>query len=143
MKRVLVPVDPTQPARTRSAIEQVVRMARDEPLTACLLRVQPKVSGHVSMFFDPRELRELQQTAGAEELEPARALLEAAGVPCTCTVLVGRSAPTIVAAARDLGCDRIVFAKEEPSLAASLFGSLAHQVRQTLGSAADLRVIGS
>jgi nucleotide-binding universal stress UspA family protein len=143
MRHILVPIDPTNAARTHSAIEQVVRICREEAASVRLLRVQPKVTGHVAMFFDARELRELQQEAGAEDLQYAQKLLDVAGVPYTSTVLVGRSAPTIVAAARDFGCDRIVFGREEPSLAGRIFGSLAQQVRQLLGGSADLQVIGS
>lgn len=143
MKSILLPVDPTQPARTRSAIDEVVRIWREEPVTIRLLRVQPKVSGHVAMFFEPHELRELQREAGTEELQFAQAILDAAGVPYISTVRIGRCADTIVAAARDLGCDRIVFGPAETSLAGRLFGSLAHQVRQILGTSADLQVIGS
>ena len=142
-RRILVPIDPTEPARTRSAIEQVVRICRQEPAAVRLLRVQPVVSGHVAMFFDAQELRELQQSAGAEELQLAQNLLAMAGVSCNSTVVVGRSAETIVAAARDFGCDRIVFGREEPSLAGRIFGSLAQQVRQLLGASGDLQVIGS
>ncbi|BEP64831.1 hypothetical protein GmRootV213_53850 (plasmid) [Variovorax sp. V213] len=142
-RRILVPIDPTEPARTRSAIEQVVRICRQEPVAVRLLRVQPVVSGHVAMFFDAQELRELQQSAGAEELQLAQNLLAMAGVSCNSTVVVGRSAETIVAAARDFGCDRIVFGREEPSLAGRIFGSLAQQVRQLLGASGDLQVIGS
>jgi hypothetical protein len=64
-------------------------------------------------------------------------------VPYTSTVLVGRSANTIVAVAHEHGCDRIVFGPEQPSLAGKIFGSLAHQVRQMLGTPADAQVIGS
>ena len=142
-RRILVPIDPTEPARTRSAIEQVVRICQQEPAAVRLLRVQPVVSGHVAMFFDAQELRELQQSAGAEELQFAQNLLAMSGVSCTGTVVVGRSAETIVAAARDFGCDRIVFGREEPSLAGRIFGSLAQQVRQLLGASGDLQVIGS
>ena len=142
-RRILVPIDPTEPARTRSAIEQVVRICRHEPASVRLLRVQPVVSGHVAMFFDAQELRELQQSAGAEELQLAQKLLAMAGVSCNSTVVIGRSAETIVAAARDFGCDRIVFGREEPSLAGRIFGSLAQQVRQLLGASGDLQVIGS
>lgn len=143
MRHILVPVDPAQPARTRSAIDQVVRLYREEPTAVHLLRVQPLVSGHVAMFFGPGQLRELQMSQGDEDLQPARRQLDAAGVPCTSTVLVGRSATTIAAAARDLGCDRIVFGQDEPGLAGRLFGSLAQQVRQILGAKGDPRVIGS
>ncbi|AGU53353.1 putative universal stress protein [Variovorax paradoxus B4] len=143
MRRILVPIDPTEPARTRSAVDQVVHICSQEPAAVRLLRVQPAVSGHVAMFFDAHELRELQQSAGAEDLEPARNLLAMAGVSCTSTVVIGRSAESIVSAARDFGCDRIVFGRDEPSLAGRIFGSLAQQVRQLLGASGDLQVIGS
>ena len=145
MTRVLLPVDPDQPARTRSAIEQVLRMRQSGPVTVRLLRVQPKVSGHVAMLFGTNELRELQLAAGAEDLEFAQKLLELAGVPYKSVVLVGRSAETIVEAARDYHCDRIVFGSDAPSLAGKIFGSLAQQVRQMLDASgeADAQVIGS
>ncbi|MDM0108167.1 universal stress protein [Variovorax sp. J22R24] len=141
MTRILVPIDPDQPARTRSAIEQVLRMRRSERVTIRLLRVQPMVSGHVAMLFHPRELLDLQLDAGAEDLQYAQKLLDLAGVPYSSTVLVGRSAETIATAARDYGCDRIVFGRDEPGLARTIFGSLAQQVRQHLGASGDPQVI--
>lgn len=143
MRNILVPIDPTQPARTRATVEQVVRLCREEPATVHLLRVQPSVSGHVAMFFHSGELRELQQGAGAEDLQLAQSLLDAAGVPYTSTVRVGRSAKTIVDTAQQHGCDRIVFGPEQPGLASRIFGSLAQQVRQMLGTPAGAQVIGS
>ena len=143
MPRILVPIDPEQPARTRSAIEQVLRMRRTEQASIRLLRVQPKVSGHVAMLFGTQELLELQLSAGAEELQYAQKLLDLAGVPYASTVLVGRTAETIAMAARDYGCDRIVFGRDEPSLAGTIFGSLAQQVRQLLSASGDPQVISS
>jgi nucleotide-binding universal stress UspA family protein len=143
MTRILVPIDPAQPARTRSAIEQVLRMRRTDRVSIRLLRVQPMVSGHVAMLFDKRELLDLQMSAGAEDLQYAQKLLDLAGVPYASTVLVGRSAETIAAAARDYGCDHIVFGRDEPSLAGTIFGSLAQQVRQHLRGSGDPQVISS
>lgn len=145
MSRVLLPVDPDQPARTRSAIEQVLCMRQSGPVTVRLLRVQPKVSGHVAMLFGAAEFRELQLSTGAEDLQLAQKLLELAGVPYASTVLIGRSAETIVTAARDYHCDRIVFGTDTASLAGKIFGSLAQQVRQMLEAAGegDPQVIGS
>jgi nucleotide-binding universal stress UspA family protein len=143
MRNILVPIDPTQPARMRSAIDEVIRLHREEPVRVRLLSVQPKVSGHVAMFFDAQELHELQMDAGAEDLQPARQLLEAAGVPCTCAVRVGRSADTIVETARDLRCSGIVLGSGSGSAPGWLFGSLAQQVRLLLGGHAGPQVIGS
>ena len=143
MSRVLLPIDPAQPARTRSAIEQVLRLRVTGPVTVRLLRVLPRVSGHVAMLFGAGELHALQQRAGVQDLEFAQHLLELAGVPYASTVRVGRSAETIVEAARDYHCDRIVFGREEPGLAGKLFGSLAQQVRHLLGANEDPKVLGS
>ena len=143
MRRILVPIDPTQAARTRSAIDEIVQICKNEQVTVSLLRVQPKVNKHVAMFFGTEELGQLHRAWGDEELDFARGLLDAARIPYTSTVLVGRSAETIVAAARDLGCDRIVFGAAEPSLAGRVFGSLAQQVRAMLGTRSDFQVIGS
>jgi nucleotide-binding universal stress UspA family protein len=140
MRQLLVPVDPDNQALTRSAIAEVVRLYRQEPVGVRLVRVQPRVTGHVAMFFGTRELHDLQLQAGTEDLRFAQSLLEAAGVPHHCTVLVGRSAETIARAARDYGCDSIVFG-DSPGLASKVFGSLAQQVRHLLGPG-EAQVIG-
>jgi nucleotide-binding universal stress UspA family protein len=142
MRHILVPIDASQPARMRSAIDEVVRLHREEPVRVRLLSVQPKVSGHVAMFFDPQELHALQIDAGTEDLQPAQRLLDAAGVPYTCEVRIGRSADTIVATAYDLRCSGIVFGGGSGGAAGWLFGSLAQQVRMLLGGHAELQVIG-
>lgn len=142
MRQVLIPIDPSNEARTRAAVAEVVALHRLEPIGVRLLRVQPRLSGHVSMFFGTHELHQLQAQAGAEDLQFAQGLLAAAGVPCTTAVLVGRSAETIARAAREFGCDRIVFGDEGTSLATRVFGSLAGQVRHLLDPA-DAQVLGS
>jgi nucleotide-binding universal stress UspA family protein len=142
MRQVLVPIDPSNEARTRSAVAEVVRLYRQEPVQVRLVRVQPRLTSHVAMFFGTRELQQLQQQAGAEDLQFAQGLLDAAGVPYTSTVLVGRSAETIAAAARDFGCDRIVFG-EERGFAGRVFGTVAQQVRSLMGSGAGVQIIGS
>lgn len=142
MRHLLLPIDPSDEPRTRSAVTEAIRIYREEPVAVHLVRVQPRVSSHVAMFFGTRELQQLQQAAGTEDLQFAQGLLDAAAVPCTSTVLVGRSAETIARAARDLGCDRIVFGQEGPSLASRVFGSLAQQVRH-LVDAGPVQVIGS
>jgi nucleotide-binding universal stress UspA family protein len=143
MRQLLVAVDGHSPARTRSAVEAAIRIWREEFVAIRLVRVQPRLSGHVAMFFGTRELHRLQVQEGAEELGYAQSLLEAAGVPYTSTVLVGRSAESIAQAARDFGCDRILFGEESSSLAGKVFGTVAEQVRQLLGPGNAYEVIGS
>ncbi|RYF18087.1 MAG: universal stress protein [Comamonadaceae bacterium] len=142
MRQVLVAIDPSSEARIRSAVAEAVRLHLQEPVHVRLVRVQPRVTSHVAMFFGVRELHDLQQQCGAEDLKLAQALLQAAGVPFTSTVLVGRSAETIAQAARDFGCDRIVLGEPGTGLAGKVFGSLAQQVRHLLGPD-DAQVIGS
>ena len=143
MRQLLVAVDPHSPARPRSAVEEAVRIWRDEFVGILLVRVQPRLSGHVAMFFGTRELQKMQLDEGAEELKYAQSLLDAAGVPYTSTVLIGRSAETIAQAAREFGCDRILFGSDGPSFAGKMFGSLAEQVRHLLGPGNAYQVIGS
>lgn len=143
MRQLLVAVDPHRPARTRTAVEEAIRIWRDEFVAIRLLRVQPRLSGHVAMFFGTRELQKMQLDAGTEDLEYAQSLLDAAGVPYTSTVLVGRSAETIAQAAREFGCDRVLFGTEERGLPGKMFGSLAEQVRHLLGPGNAYQVIGS
>ena len=144
MKRVLIPIDATRPELVRSAIEQVTRMQREQPVHVELVSVQPRVSGHVAMFFKPDELRQLQIESGHEDLQPAQKLLDAAGIAHSDTVRIGRSADTIVALARELGCSEIVFGNGSGGLDGQLFGTLAQQVRKQLaGGLADLQVIGT
>lgn len=143
MRQLLIPIDPASPERTRSAVSEAVRIHREEGAAIRLVRVQPRVTGHVAMFFGTRELQQLQQQSGAEDLQFAQGLLDAAGVPYTGTVLVGRSAETIASAAREFGCDRILFGTEGSSgLGGKVFGSLAQQVRHLLGGS-EFQVLGS
>lgn len=143
MKHILVHIEAGHEARTRSAVDQAIQMYRAEPCVIHLLHVQPQVSGHVASYFDAATLHDLLSDWGTEDLAPAKALLDAAGVPYTPVVRIGRSANTIAAAAREFGCDRIIFGVEPPGLAERLFGSIAQQVRHLLTAQGDPQVIGS
>jgi nucleotide-binding universal stress UspA family protein len=143
MRKLLIPVN-GDAARTKAAIAEAIRIYGQEPVAVHLLNVQPRVSGHVAMFFGEGELHQIQHTAGEEDLAAAKALLDAVGVPYTASVLVGRSAQTIARAARELDCDRIVMGHEgQPGVAGRIFGSLAEQVRHITSSASNCQVIGS
>ncbi len=144
MTKILVPVDAGQPARLQKALAQAIRMHQQERAAVHLLSVQPRLNGHVAMFFGTHELSQLQHDAALEELQPARDQLDAAGVPYTFSILVGRSAETIAAAARELACDRVVFGEPHaPAMAEKLFGSVGSQVRHLLVGTAGCEVIGA
>lgn len=144
MKKVLLPIDGLNPARTQAAVAQAVSLHGVEPVQIHVLSVQPAVSGHVAAFFDARELAGIQHSAGQEELAPVLTLLQAAGVSCTSSVRVGRRAETIATAARELGCELIVMGPEgSDGFLGALFGSVAEQVRGLLGGAGNYQVIGA
>jgi nucleotide-binding universal stress UspA family protein len=144
MRKILVAVDAADADGTAAAVAEAMRIYAQGPVDVHLLSVQPPVSGHVAMFFDNRELHELQQAAGAEDLADAEALLRSGNVPWSSSVRIGRCAETIARTARELGCDRIVVGRQggAASLASKVFGSMAQQVRQLLG-AGDCQVIGA
>lgn len=143
MRRLLLVVSDS-PAGTRESAAAAIALHRQEPVLMHLLSVQPGVSGHVAMYFQAAELRQIQLAAGAEELAAAQALMQAAGVRCTSRVSIGRRAETIARTADELGCDRIIVAADrDRSLAGKLLGSLAQQVRHLIGGHAGCQVIGS
>ena len=144
MKKILVPVDPADPARTREALQTAVRIYAQGPVDVHLLSVQPLLTRHVAMFFGGIELQNLQHAAGDDDLAAARETLAHQNVPCSSSVRIGRSAETIARTARELGCDRIVMGPDGVArLADKVFGTLAQQVRHLLGATGDCQVIGS
>lgn len=144
MRKLLLPVDGHSPSRMKAGVAEVIRICGQESVSVYLLNVQPGVSSHVAMFFGSSELHRLQHETGLEELAPACALLDAAGVPYTARVMVGHGAETIARAAREFGCDRIVMGGESSEgFAGKVFGSLAGQVRHIVSGASDCQVIGS
>jgi nucleotide-binding universal stress UspA family protein len=144
LEPTLIPVEAGNPARSRAAVAEAISIYVKEPVKIHLLSVQPAVSGHVAMFFGGGELHQLQYAAGAEDLASAQAQLAAAGVPYESSVRIGRSAETIARTASELGCDRILMGQDRAgSLAARMFGSLTHQVRQIVSGSGDCQVIGS
>lgn len=146
MKKVLIPVDASNAARTTASVAEAVRLYAREQVTIHLLSVQIAVSSHVGMFFAPGELDQLQLSAGAEDLAPFKAQLDEAGVPYTASVSIGRTAETIARVAREMGCDRILMGQDgSGNLAGKMFGSLAQQVRLIVSGSGspNCQVIGS
>jgi nucleotide-binding universal stress UspA family protein len=140
MKSLMIAVTAGDDARTRAVVAEALRLLAIHPARVHVVNVQPRVTGHVAMFFGQQELRQIQEDAGREALLPAQALLDAAGVKYSSHVLVGRSAECIAELARDLHCERILFGE---SGMMKVFGSLAQQVRHLLAGSPECEVIGS
>jgi nucleotide-binding universal stress UspA family protein len=140
MRQVLVPIEGTS-AQQQRALAEAIRIHRREGVPVYLLSVQAPVNGHVASYFLPAELERLQDETGREELAPASALLEAAGVPHRAVVRIGRRAETIAGTAQELGCDRIVLGSVQPGLGSQLFGSIQQQVSHLLEGSRGCHVI--
>ena len=144
MTKVLVPMQPDQPAKTRAAVETAIRLHLQENAAVHLVSVQARVNGHVASYFGTDELRQLQQKMAREYLADARRLLDFAGVPYSTSVAVGRQADTIAQTAREYGCRRVLLgAPLENDVVGTMFGSLADQLRHMIRSTGGFEVIGS
>lgn len=144
MAKVLVPMQPDQPAKTMAAVEAAIRLHRHENAAVHLLSVQSRVNGHVASYFGVEELRQLQQKMGREDLAAARRQLDAAGVPYTTSIAVGRRADTIALTAREYGCRRVLLGSPpESDVVGTMFGSLADQLRHMMRATGGFEVIGS
>ena len=138
MRKLLVSIDGQSAARMQSAVAQAIGIYSKESVDIHLLNVQPGVSGHVAMFFEAAELREIHDTAAQEALAPA------AGITCSTSTVIGRNAPSIAMQAQRLGCDRIIIGRDDgESLVNRMFGNLISQVQQIVGATGNCQVLGS
>jgi YjbE family integral membrane protein len=99
-----------------------------------LVNVQRPVSGDVSSFIASKSLEEYHQERSDAELAPAKALLDAAGVPYEAHRLVGAAGQTIANLASSLGCDLIMMGtRGQGGAAAALLGSVAQSTVEHAG----------
>lgn len=134
LHRILLAVDGSEAAAR--ATKQVIEMRRDlaDPSATHihLVHVQRPVSGDVSSFVAHKTLDEYYQEQCEAALGPARALLDAAGVPYQAHSRVGTPGETIAKEAADQGSDLIVMGTHGVGMTASLLGSVA---QATIGEA--------
>lgn len=129
MLKILIPVDGS--SHSERAVKQALELADSgAKLAITLLNVQvPIASGHVRMFISQDEVNSYHQDEGLAALASSRALLEAAGVPYSYHIVVGRVAETIVRFAREGDIDKIVMGTHgRGGLLEVLLGSVAHEV---------------
>lgn len=78
---------------------------------------------------DPDLIAAASLEAGEHLMAPARALLEAAGVPCETEVGVGDEAHTLVDMIERTGCDMVIIgARGQGALSSALLGSVSQEV---------------
>jgi nucleotide-binding universal stress UspA family protein len=130
--KILLPVDGSEVAlhAVRHALSLVQQGLAAEFV---LVNVQPPASLYeVVTAHDPDVIREVRGAAGADQIAPAEALLQAAGVDYEVEVAGGEAANLIVELAENYGCDAIVMgARGLGDLRAALLGSVSSAVAQT------------
>lgn len=131
--KVLLAVDGSKPAL--EAVKFVIRhldWASAPPALELITvhRPVPSLPG-LGRVVSRAELRRYYEEEGAERLAAARKLLDRAGIAYRARVLVGTVAETLVAHARESGCDLIVIGNRGMNAAARLLlGSVASKVLQ-------------
>ena len=127
MLKALVPVDST--GNSLGAIRHVVKLVEGrEPLEVHLLNVEPPLPGHISRFISREQIDGWRHDEAEKALAPARAILDAAGVPYVEHVLVGHVAHVIAEQARKLRCDKVIMGTHGFGTVKQLvLGSVSHE----------------
>lgn len=127
--KILLPVDGSEcslrATRHVAALAQVVT-----GLEVHVVSVQPTGEDWtVRRLIRPEELAEMEREWSQAVMEPACAVLRAAGVEPQCHLIQGEVAPSIVRLATELGCDEIVMGtRGQSALTGLLMGSVATKV---------------
>ncbi len=108
--RVLLAADDTPPSlRAVGRFIEQLRWYR-EPVAVDLVNVQSPVHRDVSTFIDEDAIKDLHHDEGMKALQPAREMLERAGVPCVVHIGVGEFAHIVAHYASTLGSRQIFIA---------------------------------
>lgn len=104
---VLIPVDGS--ANALKAVRHVIAEVRDHhPMEVHLLHVRAPFSRYVSRFIARDDQDAYHRAEAGKALEPARGLLEEAGIAYAAHIEFGERAETICRVAQRLGVDHIV-----------------------------------
>ena len=107
--RILLPVDGSD-ASVR-VIEHMIRRrgfyAEPDKIELHLLNVQHGLPRHVGRMVDSADLDDYHREEGLKCMAPARAALDAAGVPYTYHIGVGEPPEVIIRYVEKLGCEQI------------------------------------
>ena len=128
--KILLPVDGSE--GSSNAARHVAHFAAMmlQGVEVHLLNVQPPGDDWmVRRMIKAEELAALEKDWGEAAIEPARSILEAAGVSCQTHIVQGEVAQTIAHLAQELGCDQIMMGSHGRSaLGDLLLGSVAVKV---------------
>ncbi|HUG56995.1 MAG TPA: universal stress protein [Candidimonas sp.] len=108
LRTILIPVDGSE--SSVRAVKAAIKAANEfGGSTLHLLTVHPPiVSGNVKRFFSSEAINDYYQDEGQNALQPAKAILDEAGVAYTEEIAVGPVAQTIADYAKTKECDMII-----------------------------------
>lgn len=132
--KILLPFDGSPLAL--EAVRFVIRMAADGLETRVVLaNVQEPASLYELMVaHDPVVIEQVSAAAGANTLQAAQALLDAAGLAYETEVASGDPAHTLVDILENYGCDLVVMgASGTSALRSALLGSVSNEVLHAAG----------
>jgi nucleotide-binding universal stress UspA family protein len=127
--KVLLPVDGSE--LSMEAVRLALRMRQDGlALTAVLANVQEPASLYEMLVAHaPDVIDQVSAEAGLHALQPAQALLDAAGVDYECEVAKGDPAHTLIDISERFGCDMVVMgARGASALRSAMLGSVSNEV---------------
>nr|WP_315495995.1 universal stress protein [uncultured Rhodoferax sp.] len=127
--KVLLPVDGSE--LSMEAVRLALRMRQEGlSLTAVLANVQEPASLYEMLVaHDPDVIDQVSAEAGLHALQPAQALLDAAGVDYECEVAKGDPAHTLIDISERFGCDMVVMgARGASALRSAMLGSVSNEV---------------
>jgi len=128
--KILIPVDGS--ANALRAVEHVVKIVTllKEVPQLLLLNVQWNVaSGNVKLFINQETVNDYYREQGLTALQPARAALDAVGLPYQYHISIGTPAEAIAQYAREQDVDQIVMGRQGQSVMKTLLlGSVVNKV---------------
>ncbi len=131
MLKFLLPVDGSE--TSNKAVAEFIKLLDwyKETPEIHLLNVQPPQRGNVARFIDKESINLYHQEEGLKLLQPARTLLDRAGIVCRFHITVGNPEEMIVRYAKMMDCDQIVIGPRGlGTVKGLLLGSVASKVMQ-------------
>ncbi|MDD2925919.1 universal stress protein [Rhodoferax sp.] len=132
--KILLPFDGSAPAL--DAVRFAIRLGDDGlHVSVVLANVQEPASLYELMVaHDPQVIEQVSAAAGANTLQAAKALLEAAGIAYETEVATGDPANTLVDILENYGCDMVVMgASGTSALRSALLGSVSNELLHSAG----------
>jgi nucleotide-binding universal stress UspA family protein len=132
--KILLPFDGSIPAM--EAVKLVIKLSSQGLASSVVLaNVQEPASLYeLVVAHDPQVIEQVSAAAGANILQPAQALLDAAGIAFECEVATGDPAHTLVDILENYGCDLVVMgASGTSTLRSALLGSVSNELLHAAG----------